>query len=367
LARHLRETPPRPRQTTGISILKPLCGVDDDLRLLLVRFAQLDHPDYELLLGVRSRADAAFPIAEWVAQRFPGRVRVILQRGEPGLNPKVNQLITLAAAARHEVLVVSDSNVAVDDDYLQGIAAYLEDSDVGLVTHPVAGTGEQRFGALLDNLHLSGSIGPGMVGAKRVAGKDIVVGKSMALRRSDLLQLGGFESVADLLAEDYVIGKRVSQRLGKRVVVAHRPVWNVSRRRSVSDFFARYRRWSVIHRKAVGLPVYLGQPLLNPVPIAIGAAALSPSTELCSAALAIVLLRVGLDAATGGLLRGRRFGARQIVATPAKDLLLAAAWLYGLWTSTVEWRSNRLEVLEGTRLARPQSPEAEPELARHAA
>src|SRR5262249_30940560 len=160
--------------------------------------ATLDYPCYEVVLGVRTASDAAYPLACAAAARWPGRVRVVVQRGEPGMNPKVNQLVTLAAAARHDLLVGSDSNGGVGPGYLEEIAAHVQKDGVGLVTHAVAGIGEARLGSLLDNLHLAASIGSGMIGAKRVARQDIVVGKSMALRRTDLAALGGFEVMADV-------------------------------------------------------------------------------------------------------------------------------------------------------------------------
>src|SRR5262249_23099939 len=107
----------RPALAPGISILKPLCGIDDGLEQSLEQFARLAYPRYELVLGVKDADDAAYPLARRLVARHPGRVRLALQRGEPGLNPKVNQLITLAAAARFDLLVVSDSNVAVAPDY----------------------------------------------------------------------------------------------------------------------------------------------------------------------------------------------------------------------------------------------------------
>ena len=361
LRRHLRERPRAPRRLPGVSVLKPLCGLDDDLARHLQRFATIDYPEYELLLGVKDAFDPAFPVACAVARRFPSHVRVLVQRGEPGLNPKVNQLSTLARAARHDIVVVSDSNVTVGADYLHDIAAHLADREVGLVTHPVAGIGEQKLGALLDNLHLSGSVGPGMVGAKRVGGKDVVVGKSMALRRSDLARLGGFEAFANVLAEDYVIGKEVARTLGKRVAIANTPVWNVSRRRSVREFVARYRRWSVIHRQAVGLLVYACEPLLNPTAFASLAFLVHPSQPMLLALFAVVFLRSLLDGATGSSLRRERFSFEQLLAVPLKDWLLFFAWVHGLLANHVEWRSNKLRVLAGTVLALPEEPPVEPD------
>jgi len=337
----------------GISILKPLCGLDDELAENLERFATLPYPRYELLLGVRSIDDAAWPVAIAAARRHPRRVRVVVQRGEPGLNPKVNQLITLADAAQYDLVVVSDSNVRVPDGYLEEIAAHFVAPDVGLVTHAVVGVGERRLGSLLDNLHMGSSVGPGMIGSKRVARRDLVVGKSMALRRRDLARLGGFAAVKDVLAEDFVMGQLVPRALRKRVVVAHRPVYNVSRERAVRDFLHRYRRWAVIHRKAIGGPLYLAQLALNPTVVALGAAATRPTVGALALAGAVAATKALYDVAAVRTLRREALPARALVAAPLKDLVLGWAWLHGLVSSTVVWRKNRLRVLAGTRLEAP--------------
>src|SRR5687768_8410029 len=87
----------------SVSILKPLCGLDDGLEQNLERFANLAYPSYELLLGVRDQSDPAYPVALRLAMRWPERVRVVVQRGAPGLNPKINQLITLEGEARYDL------------------------------------------------------------------------------------------------------------------------------------------------------------------------------------------------------------------------------------------------------------------------
>lgn len=340
----------RATRPMGISILKPLCGVDDDLGANLERFATLGYAPYELILGVRDRDDAAYPLALAVARRHPRRVRVVVQRGTVGLNPKVNQLATLARDARYELVVISDSNTSVGDDYLDEIAAAFEAPETGLTTNPVAGVGEARLGALLDNLHLCVSIGAGMIGAKRVVGQDVVVGKSMALRRADLAALGGFAAVGDILAEDYVLGRMVARQLKKRVVVLRTPVLNVSQKRRVRDFWARYRRWSVIHRQAIGARLYAAEILLNPVAVAAVAAALRPSARAIAAFAAILAIKVAYEAAAVSLMRGGRPPWRLLWATPLKDALVAAAWATGLWRREIDWRGNKLRVLAGTRL-----------------
>jgi ceramide glucosyltransferase len=292
-------------------------------------------------------------------------VRVVLQRGEPGLNPKVNQLVTLARAARHAVLVVSDSNVRVGAGYLDEIAAALDDPSVGLVTHPVVGVGETRLGSLCDNLHLAGGVGAGMIGLKRVVRKDVVVGKSMALRRDDLRALGGFEAVGDVLAEDYVLGQMVPRRLHKRVALARGPVENVSQRRSLREFLKRYQRWSVMHRRAVGPGLYAcGLLVLNPTMVACAGALAAPSRMAWAAVAACGALKVIYDVEALRLLRGGRWSLAAFAASPIKDALLAAAWVRGWLWGEVVWRETRLRVRPGTRLER--RPPREPRMLRRA-
>jgi ceramide glucosyltransferase len=352
---HLRgRWPGLPRRRPPISILKPLCGLDDELEANLWSFASLPYPSYEVLLGVRDQDDPAFPVAQGVARRWPRRFRVIVQQGEPGLNPKVNQLITLARAARHGLLVISDSNTRVPAQYLDEIAAHLADPRVGLVTHPLSGRGEDagraRLGSMLDNLHLTGAITPGFAGAKYLCGKDYVVGKSMALRRADLEALGGFASVKDVLAEDFVLGRLIPERLGKRVVLARTVVSCVSVRRSVGGFVRRYARWSVMQRQCAGLPAYLGLLLLNPVVLGAVGLLLAPSGHHAAALGAFCAARVALDVAAAGLLGREPFRARALLAAPLRDLLAGAAWAHGLTSRVIEWRSNRLLVLRGSAL-----------------
>lgn len=354
LRRHLSAPGPDPVQPAGLSILKPLCGADDDLAANLECFANLDHPRYEVLLGVRDRFDAAWPVAQAAAAGWPDRFRVVVQAGEAGLNPKVNQLVGLARAARHDTLVVSDSNVRVPAGYLREIESLLASPSVGLVTHPVGGVGERTLGSLLDNLHMAGSISPALAAAQPLLRRDIVVGKSMALRRDDLKALGGFESVKDVLAEDYVLGCRVSAELGKRVAIGRMPVSNVSQRRRVKEFLARYARWCVMQRQIAGSATYVSLVLLNPVLLGLAAAALEPGLGSLAALLAVSGLKAALDGLAARELRPGGFGWHQLALIPVKDLLFALSWGTGLLTDRVSWRGTRLQVLPGSRLAAPQ-------------
>ena len=349
LRRHLELPAAEPRSFPFVSILKPLCGVDDDLWRNLRSFTRLRYPAYEILLGVEDPRDPAHALALRAKARWPDRVRVIVQRGAPGLNPKVNQLIALATSARGDLLVVSDSNIRVRRDYLRGIAAAFDDVRCGLVTHPVAGIGERTLGALFDNLTMCGSVAAGVASVKRIAGVDLVVGKSMALRRIDLRAIGGFERLKDVLAEDFLAGRIVTRELGKRIALASQPVFRLSRSQCVPAFLSRYLRWSVMQRKAVGNCAYAAQILLNPVAFATAAVLASPGRWTALGFCAVALARSGLHECSAKALRNRGFSLFSLFA-PLADVLLAFVWAAGLVRSTIEWRGHRLAVRERTRL-----------------
>jgi ceramide glucosyltransferase len=361
LRRHLRVRPPPAgdRPPLGLSILKPLCGIDDELPRNLQEFATLPYPRYELLLGVRDIADPAYPVALAAAARWPERVRVVVQRGEPGLNPKVNQLITLAAEARHDVVVVSDSNVRPTAGYLEEIAAHLSVVGVGLVTNPLTSGGESCLGSILDGLHVSCAMGPAVVAAKRVAGQDLVIGKSMALHRYDLSLLGGFACVKDVLAEDYLLGRLIPERLGKRVVIGSIPVVQICGNARLEDFLRRFLRWAVLRRKSVPLALYVAELILNPIALALVGLMLSRSLVALGAAASVIVGKTAIDALTASELRPAPLPRWAWLLVPLKDALIAGLWARALFLSAITWRGNRLLVLPGTRLA-TATPERHP-------
>lgn len=345
-------------QGPGISILKPLCGIDDDLVGNLESLLRQDHPEFEVLLGVKDEKDAAFPLALRFATQHPDVFRLVLQRREVGLNPKVNQLVSLAAAARYEVLHVSDSNVSLQPGFLTELSAHFAEEDVACVTHPIVGVGERSFGAMLESLHLAATIGAGMISAPMASGNYLVVGKSMALRRSALERIGGFAPYANHLAEDYVIG-RALQQAGLRVVVARLPCQNQSGDKSIGAFWRRYARWSVIHRTAVARSTYFAQALMNPVPLLALGVLLLPSAEGALVLAVVTVLKAALDVTLARALRDQPLPGFYGVLVVVKDALLFGAWVRGLFVRTVDWRGNALRVGEGSLLLAAQEDEVE--------
>ncbi|HUB05694.1 MAG TPA: glycosyltransferase [Myxococcales bacterium] len=345
---HVRGRPAAPSRPVSFSILKPLCGLDDELEANLELFAALEPPADELLLGVRSADDPAYPVARAVAGRHADRVRVVVQRGEPGLNAKVNQLVTLEREASREIVVVSDSNVRVRPGFLGELAAALEDPRVGLVASPIVGSQGGTLGSLMDRLHLASLVSPGMIAPKRLLGLDIVVGKTLALRRADLAALGGFAAFKDVLAEDFLLGRAIKERLGLAIRVARLPVVNVSRRLAVAEFYRRYVRWDIIQRHVVGRALYSCEIFLNPILLGLLAWLAAPALPQAGGLAIVCAVKSLADGLSRSVQERSRLRLRDLLATPLKDLVVGAAYLTASVRDTVVWRGHRMRVGDGS-------------------
>lgn len=350
LAWRKRTAPPASTSRPAVSILRPLAGFDDDTELLLEVAVAALGPTDELVLGVASERDAAYPIAQRVQALHPDRVRLVLTNPGAAINPKVAQLIGMTAVAKGEIFVVSDANVRLPAGYLDDLAAHLSDPTVGLCTHPVCGEGAETLGAWLDVLHLGSGIGGGVVAAKLLSGQDIVVGKSMAMRSATLQALGGWRSFAEVLAEDYVFGRRLRDELGLRVAISSLVVVQVSRTRSVAAFYDRFGRWGTMQRFAVGLPIYLAQGLLTPVVLALAAVAISLSVPAVILLAVVWSVRLITDLVSLRTLRGEMPSLLVWPLVPLRELIVFVCWFRGLVVHHVVWRGHRLQVTDGTIL-----------------
>jgi ceramide glucosyltransferase len=347
----------------AISILKPLKGIDDELMENLASFARQDYPGFELLLGASDPHDPALEVAERLQRAFPEvTIRIVKGPGDrtwPGRhagaeNPKVENLLRMESAARHEWLLISDSNVRVEPDYLRALARDARRGPaVALVHNLIGGRGERTLGAALENAHLNSFIASSVAAADRLAGHPCVVGKSMLLQRRHLQEVGGLRAVLPVLAEDYVLGQRLHRR-GFGVVLSSHAIATINRDWTVARFVSRHLRWAQLRRQLCPA-AYLGEPIVNPLPWLLGLVALRPG--MGAVAAAALLLRYASEAVLARRLRRQPLPWTAVAVLPLKDLLSLGIWFCGGLMRTVEWRGQRLRVGRGTvLLPAPRSP-----------
>lgn len=334
-----------PAALPGVTVLKPLCGADPGLAANLESFFTQDHPRYELVFGVEDPEDPALAVVAALQAKYPHVPnRLVVHRGGRAINPKVRNLTGMAPWAQHDLLLVSDSNVRVPAHYVREMVETLQASPrVGLVTSLFAGSGEASLGAALDAVQLNGFCAAGSA-LPTSFGDAAVVGKSLLFSRRQFEALGGFAAVADVLAEDFVMGK-MFQHAGLEVRIAGTVVQNVTGRLSVEGFLQRHLRWSML-RQRLRPGAFLLEPLTAPLALLpLGLAELGPAAGAW--VLALLLLR---DVGGWVALRGWERAWLPALLGPVRDGLMLWVWVRTPVEREVSWRGNRVLVGEGTRL-----------------
>lgn len=353
VAQVLRLRRPRAAGSPSVTVLKPLSGHDDALAENLDSFAQLDHPDCELLLGLASPIDAAAPAARAFLARHPGLdARIVFTDPSAATNPKVAQLLALTRSAHGDVLVVSDSNVRATPDYLRNVLDSLLRPGVGVVSCLIAGSDERTLGAAVENAQLCAYVAPA-VSAAHLCRRPITVGKTMAVRRADLERVGGWAVVGDVLAEDDVLGQRFDQ-LGFEVALCAAPVRSPNTEATLAGTLERHTRWAKM-RRALSPVAFAAEPLLSPAIVAalgmlVTSTVLSVQIWLAAAALQVLGTTLALRR-----LRGRWprwwFAGVELV----RMHVTFACWLGACVSRRVEWRGNGFLLGRGSVL-QPERP-----------
>lgn len=332
-----------PSATTlpAVTLLKPLhfdsVGLEDDLDTFLTQ----DYPaPIQIVFGVQDASDPAIAIVQHLKARHPGiDIALVIDPRRYGSNAKVCNLINMTEKAKHDVLVLSDSDIAVPSDYLRRVVAALAQPGIGAVTCPYTGRAGSSAWSTLAAMGTSYEFLPNLIFGTWWSIADACLGSTIAFRRKTLDMVGGFDAFANYLADDYEIGRAIRHR-GQRVRVLPLAVAHRATEESFIDLFHHELRWSRTVR-ILRPGSHAGTVVTFPFPTALAALALlgwPAGVATAAAALgARFILKWRME---------KTFGAASgpFWLLPVRDLLSMAVFLASFLGQKVAWRGSRYEV-----------------------
>jgi ceramide glucosyltransferase len=333
-----------------VTILKPVHGLEKNLAANLRSACTQDYPDYQVVFSVQRLNDPALPLLRQIAQEFgPLRVSVVAMEDVPVVNGKVQNLINALTAARHDILVISDSDVLLRPEYLKTIIAPLTDPKVGYVCTLYRGTYANSWFEQLEKLTYNADFIPSVIFAHVTGASGFCLGPSLALRRSTLELIGGLESLADYLVEDYELGRRILAKGYKMALVAHLVDLVVDLKRP-SDWWRHQLYWdqntwaarpvsfiaTLLTRGIAFALLYAAARLFNPLGLLV--------------LIGTIALRVGTAAYMLRLLQGQT-RVRELALLPLRDLAGLLSWITAIGKRSFVWRGHEFRLTPEGRIA----------------
>jgi ceramide glucosyltransferase len=343
--RRLPQAPARP----AVTILKPLCGAEPGLYENLRSFCeQGTQEDLQVIFGVREAPDPAVPIVRRLMEEFPNRdLTLVMDDRVHGTNFKVSNLLNMLKAARHDILVIADSDVRVGPGYLETVVGPLADPAVGLVTCLYAGRPKPGLWSRLGAMFINHGFVPSVLVGEWMGVRVGCYGVTMAIHRKTLSAVGGLARFRDLLADDHALGAAI-RRHGKQVALSPYVVDMVVSEPSMRSLLNHEIRWLRTVRAAEPLG-YAGMVIVYPIALAVLALPLVGWSWPAWATLAAALVcRMVLVAQADRTLHLRRTAMGWVVL---RDLLSFGLYLAGFLGKGVVWRQHQFRTQPGGVLA----------------
>ena len=344
------------------SILKPVRGLDHQAYENFASFCSLDYPEYEVLFAVSDTDAQVCAVIEKLRADFPAcSIRVITKVPCLGTNDKVNNLCQLVQDAKYDFIVMSDSDVRVEPDYLRQVIAPFADPKVGAVTAFFKSLSAGDLASSLGALSMYMDSAPAALVAKTIEGNmRFAFGWTMATSKRHLAEIGGWKEMANYHSDDFELGKRIA-RCGHRVELMATPVSMVFPEETLSKYFSRELRWSIGLRSVRPLG-YWGLAFTHGLPWALLAAAAAASIN--SMALAVtylvsyLILRVGLTWTVGNWGIADRNLTKILWLVPLHDAINFVIWFLGFFSSKIRWRGLAYYVKYGQLIPIPSQSHA---------
>jgi ceramide glucosyltransferase len=342
-----------------VSILKPIRGLDPDAYENFASFCRQAYPRYQVIFGSDDAEDPGLVVARRIARDFPDvDIRIVVAPSSNATNRKVGTLAAMVPAAKHALLLISDSDIRVTPGHLAAIARPMADAGVGVVTCMYRSRGNGIAGTI-DALGLSTDFQPSVLVARRLEGVSFAMGSGILIRRTVLAAIGGMEAVAHQLADDYLLGNLPS-RAGYRTELSPEVVQHTLGTAGFRELLDHQLRWNrgTLAARPGG---YLGLLFTQGTPAGLGLLFLSSHSLAWALPAATLALRMIMAWYVAVRCLRDRDAARSFWLVPVRDLFGFAAWLGAYFGRTVVWRGSRFRLERGGRLvALIGSPSAEP-------
>lgn len=335
-----------------VTILKPVCGLEKNLRTNLRSTCIQEYPAFQVVFSVQRPDDPAIPLLKDIQREFGvERVTVATEAYDAGPNGKINNLIGGFKHARHEILVISDSDVQLRPDYLKTIVAPLADPQVGYVCTLYKAIEAKTWFEKMELLTINAELTPNMTFALVTGVAKFCLGASTAVRRTTLQQIGGLESLADYLVEDFEMGRRIWS-MGQTPVILPYLVDTVVDLKTPSQWWNHLVYWDQNNRAASPKAVF-GTIIIRPVPFACLFAIFTLGSTLGLTILATALA-VRLMTATAVMGWGLKDaeGLRSVALVPLRDLAALASWFLAFTKRTTIWRGEAFILTRDGKLVR---------------
>jgi ceramide glucosyltransferase len=345
--------------TPPVTILKPVKGMDGESFENFASFCRQDYPQYQIVFAAASQQDPVVPVIERLIAAFPDvDISLVVDGAIHGANYKVCNLMHAHAKAKHPLLIVCDSDIRVRKSYLREVCAPFADPEVGLVTSLYRTSGVKGVGCAIEALGFSCEMVPNVMAALKLEGLSFALGASMAVRRSALEKIGGFEALVDYLADDYQLGN-MTHRAGFRLELSPFFVESIMKgSESISEVLVRQLRWGRTMR--VSRPGgYLASGITLPFPGALLALLVSGfSKEGFAAAALLYLVRGAVCLSYSRAFVKDMLLPRWLWLLPVRDALSFGVWALSLRGNRVLWRGHLFRLNKGGKIEEIAASEA---------
>lgn len=338
-----------------VTLLKPVHGIEPQLRDSLESFFRLDYPQFEIIFGARADDDPAFATVRELMRIYPQVPVKLVTSGEPRWpNAKCWSLARMIADASFQYLVISDSDVEVSPDYLQHLIPPLLEPSIGCVTTVYRGKPTDGLWARLEALGMSVEMTSGVLVAEMLEGMKFALGPTMAVRRDALEAIGGFAKFADYCSDDFLMGKWI-EAAGYKVVLSAHVIDHVILHESLRQSLIHQTRWMKSTRYSrpkghVGMALTFAMPY-GVLGLLAGVASRRPL--LGAVVFAVTSLnRVLLSVIAGwGAVRDWRSLA-YCWLYPLRDLMGFGFWLASYLSDKIRWRGERYRLEVGGKMVK---------------